>query len=649
MLHSMPQILALATDGAAAQAVGAASTASHSPGAGESAVSGVGSGVGLVVILFAAAAVATLFRRLRLQIIPGYIIAGVAISAGAGAFDISFAGLGEVTQFATVLLLFTIGLQLEFDAIRRSMLSIVGIGFGSTLASAGVGALVAMLFGFHAPSAIAVGMAMSISSTAVLLRVLQDRRELHQIHGRLTVGASIAQDLLSIVFLAALPALAAWLALSSVAPGGPAQDGIGAARMALSMLIGLAGVTVLLLLGRFALPTILALVADVGSRGSAGRSGAGSRELVLVASAAIALGAGTATKVLGFSPELGAFLAGLLLALTPFRTQLAGQFEPLRDLLMAVFFTAVGLSIDAAGLLPFLPAVVLATLVLMVLKALIIGAFAWGFGSSGSLATITGSYLAFASEFSLVVLGAALLTNPVPLLTPAEYAACVAVVVLSLIVAPFTIGLAHRLAGAMQGVGPPAWIRPVAPELRAAAGPETDPPIAQPTPAPHVIIAGFGPVGRHLAARLALQGIGFTVIELNPETVRRQAQLGRSVIYGDVTNTEVLESAGIRRAAAFVLTIPDDDAVIRAITVARSVSASTFIACRTSFLSGAFRATEAGADHVIVEEVVTADAMEKQIIERLETRLKAQELLKARPAAETNPASSTDAPSSPST
>ena len=577
-------------------------------------------GLGLMVILFSAATIATLFRRLRLQIIPGYIIAGAIVGYAAHRFQWSLGDLESIAQFATVLLLFTIGLQLELGELRRSMVSIVGVGVGSTLAVAAGSWGAGVLFGLAGPAALAVGLAMSISSTAILLRVLHERRELHQTHGRLCVGVSIAQDLLSILMLGALPAIAAW----TVVDDGPAAGQQSVPQMLLSAGIGTLGVVVMLVLGRTALPWLLALVADIGSRGMAGRSGFGSRELVLVASAAIALGAAVVTKVLGFSAELGAFLAGLLLAFTPFRTQLAGQFEPLRDLLMAIFFTTVGLLLNVPDIAAMIVPILAGVAVLFVIKIVLIGLFAWGFGSSGPLSALAAIYLGNAGEFSLVLLAAAGRTSPVPILTSSVLSAAIAVVVLSLFLSPFAFAYAHQIAQRLQGIGPPGWTKSLREKIQqdaakavAAADSEHKPAIR------HVVIAGFGPVGRHLAARLNLQQISYTVIELNPNTVKRQSQLGKSIIYGDVTTPEVLESAGMRHADAFVLTIPDDDASHRAIAIARQLSPNVFIACRTSYLSGAFRAYEAGADHAVVEEVVTADAMEKQIFEKIEERWRA--------------------------
>lgn len=580
-------------------------------------------GLGLMVILFSAAVIATVFRRLKLQIIPGYIVAGALVGFVAQRFHWSLGDLESISQFATILLLFTIGLQLELGELRRSMVSIIGVGVGSTLAVAAASWGAGALFGLSGPTALAIGLAMSISSTAILLRVLQERRELHQTHGRLCVGVSIAQDLLSILMLGALPAIAAWTVVDD--GSGPGQPSVP--QMLLSAGIGTLGVIVMLILGRTALPWLLALVADIGSRGMAGRSGFGSRELVLVASAAIALGAAVVTKVLGFSAELGAFLAGLLLAFTPFRTQLAGQFEPLRDLLMAIFFTTVGLLLNVPDIAAMIVPILAGVAVLFVIKIVVIGLFAWGFGSSGPLSALAAIYLGNAGEFSLVLLAAAGRTTPVPILNSSELSAAIAVVVLSLFLSPFAFAYAHQVAQRLQGIGPPGWTKSLREKMQhdasqAAHAETSNEPAAKPV-LRHVVIAGFGPVGRHLAARLSIQKISYTVIELNPSTVKRQSQLGRSIIYGDVTTPEVLESAGMRSADAFVLTIPDDDASHRAIAIARQLSPGVFIACRTSYLSGAFRAYEAGADHAVVEEVVTADAMEKQIFEKIQERWKA--------------------------
>jgi len=135
-----------------------------------------------------------------------------------------------------------------------------------------------------------------------------------------------------------------------------------------------------------------------------------------------------------------------------------------------------------------------------------------------------------------------------------------------------------------------------------------------------VIIAGFGPVGRNLAERFAAIGVPITLIELNSTTVRKQSTLGRTIVYGDVTNPEVLESAGIAEAEAVIITIPDEDAMLRACSTVRRLAPKVFLAARTNYLSTGLKAKAAGADHVTVEEIATAEAMAKEILERLRAR-----------------------------
>jgi monovalent cation:H+ antiporter-2, CPA2 family len=132
-----------------------------------------------------------------------------------------------------------------------------------------------------------------------------------------------------------------------------------------------------------------------------------------------------------------------------------------------------------------------------------------------------------------------------------------------------------------------------------------------------VVIAGFGPVGRALADRLSLRRVEFTVIELNPRTVERHLAFGRKFVYGDVTNPEVLEQAGIEHADAVIITIPDEETTLRAVRAVRAMAPETFLAVRTNFLSGKFIALQLGANLVTVEEVATAQAMEREVLDAL--------------------------------
>jgi CPA2 family monovalent cation:H+ antiporter-2 len=565
-------------------------------------------GLYLLVMLAAAGAIAALFRRFKLELIPGYLLAGVIVGPHAAGLipnaPETTAAISEISELATVLLLFSIGLDLDIGHIRRGMVHILAVGVISTAAFSLLFWLLLIGAGIAAPAALIISMALAMSSTAVLVRLLVSRRESRSPVGRVTLGVAIVQDLLSVIVMALIPSIALWAGV----PASPSTSSLPAwAQLVTKASIGLGGVTMMIVLARIVLPRVLHAVAKVGSN-----------ELVLVVSAAVALGAAVATGYLGFSPQMGAFLAGFLLAATPFRYQLAGQISPMRDLLMAVFFTSVGLQVDPVGIMHNWWTVTQGVVFIIVIKVVVTGLTSWGAGMTAPQAMLSGIYLANAGEFSLVILGAAAAAN---ILDPHQVSASIAVVICTLIISPLLIGPAHLWSVKLVRIRPAHWVKTHALREQPMAAPPPQPegpPDAELPSAPcNVIIAGFGPVGRTLADRFDVLNIHFTVIELNPRTVERQSIIGRPIIYGDVTNPEVLESAGIRRADAVILTIPDDESTLRACQAIRAMAPDIFIAARTSFLSGKFIAHQLGADMVTVEELATAQAMEKEVLAQL--------------------------------
>lgn len=580
----------------------------------------------LLVILLAAAAVSIFTRRIRLPSIPGYLIVGALFGGSVFGFIKSDENVRQITDLAIVLLMFTIGLHLDTDSIRSGMVSILIVGVASTVGSALALWPLGMAFGLGWEQALAVGLGLSMSSTAVVLGILQQRREVHRIHGRLCVGIALTQDLLAIAFLLLIPVLA-----HSHRNGANIEAASDAAAIAhriadttvLQKLAtvgkALLGVGALIGFGRWVMPRLL----REASRDS-------NTEALLVVSAAGALAAAVITSVLGVGAALGAFLAGFLLSATPFRHQLAGQLSPMRDLFMAVFFTAVGIKVNIADALDAWWVVGLGVIALLAVKTAVIGFATWAGGATAPISGLTATLLSQGGEFSLVILGIA--ANEYGMFEDQATSVLIAVVVLSLILTTPVYMLGIRAQETLARVPLARWITNPAlsgHHTRASHGPSNthapsesgadDPPL----PYPHrpVIIAGFGVVGRNLVEHFAAAGIPYVVIELNPATVVKQQKLGRRFVFGDITNGDVLESAGIHAAEAIVLTIPDDEAVLRACRLIRQMNPRIFIAARTSYLSRAIAATELGADYVTVEEVVTAQDMAKQVMERLARRL----------------------------
>ena len=560
--------------------------------------------INLVLILVTAAVVSLIFRRLRLASIPAYLVAGALIGPGLLGFITSDQDIASISHLAIVLLMFGIGLHMDLGEIRGELGSIIGIGVLMCALLTAIVTPLVMLLGEPLPSAVLVAAAVSMSSTAAVMQLLQQRRELRDLHGRMAFGALIVQDLYAVVALAAIPVLVAWQGMGQdVEQIAQQAADSGTGGLMTQAAIAVVGIGAIVFIGRMVLPRVLEL---------AGRDGG--TELVLLIGAGAALGSAAATAAMGLSPELGAFLAGFLLASTPARHQLMGQLAPVRDLFLPVFFVSVGLGLDLSVAVESWWIILLAVPMVLLLKAMVTAISAWVFGMAGPVSVMAGTILAQTGEFTLVVVGAGVVGGLVSTTT----AAIVGVVVgLSLMLTPSLFQVAPVLARGFVWVRPPPWRRRA---LRDIGGRHRK---EEPTVL-RAVVAGFGPVGRETTNRLERVGFAVTVIELNPETVKKQRRLGRSVIYGDAANPEVLEEAGVAEADAVLLTMPDHDAVLRACRLVRARAPECFLAVRSGYLSRGMQAIALGADHVTVDEVATAAMMAEEVCARLHDRLAAR-------------------------
>ncbi|MFT3686146.1 MAG: cation:proton antiporter [Phycisphaerales bacterium] len=576
----------------------------------------------LVIILAAAAGLVMLLRHVKIGAIPAYLLTGALIGPNAFGLVSSSDNVQAIGGLATILLMFIVGLHLDAGGLFGGMVRVLVVGAVSTIAS--VLAMWALLGTgpLGAPAGLAVAIALSMSSTAVVLRLLALRRETHRVHGRLIFGTLVVQDLLALIGLAVLPLLATWAGAGRTRPDVHADPAAAAAHgpsllpiawpAGVKFAVAIGAIGVLIVVCRKLLPWLMREAAKHTSQ-----------EVPLVLSAAVALAAAILAAGLGFSPELGAFLAGFLLAGTPFRYQLSGQLTPLRDLFMAVFFTAVGLQVDVRVAADGWELIVVALLAVTLIKATTTGLVAWLAGATPAVAVIFALALFQAGEFSIVILSVARANG---LFDDHTMARLIIVVVLSLIVTPAVYQLGHWLRPHATRIPVAGWSKATA--LREPTNDEADgegeAEGGKKRMVDHIVIAGFGVVGRAIADRLEIAGVQFCVVDLNQQTVVTQRRLGRQALYGDVSNPDVLESANVEHAAGVILTIPDDEATLRACRVVRTLSPHVFIAARTSFLSKAIAATQLGADHVTVEEVATAEMMARQVMDRLTSRAKAK-------------------------
>jgi len=555
--------------------------------------------VDLFLILAVAGVVAIFMQRLRLSIVPAYLIAGALIGPNVPWSILSDQqSLEQVSHLAIVLLLFGIGLEMDISILKRGLGRMILTGVGSCALTILVGLPTAMLFGLSKPAALTLCMAFSVSSTAVVLRILSARRELRRRSGRLSFSILVIQDIIVLGMLAVLPAVARWDAAGgSVGAAAAPQEHISWIDFVADAFLMIGGVVALVVVSKTVLPKILR------------ESLRGRRlEVMMLVGLSAALAAALVAQSIGFSLEMGAFLAGFVLSGTPFRHQLSGQIRPLRDIFSAIFFTTIGMKVNPALVAESWWVILCAVAALILIKSVVMSGVCWSAGALAANAVIVGLSLAQAGEFSLILIGEA---ADLAIFDGRLEANAIAVVVISLILTPALADLGRRLARATTSIGHAPWVS----SSLFGGGTEIDTPPEQDFT--HVIIGGFGPVGRRIAQELEQAGLSYSVIELNPDTVIEQLRQRRSMVFGDVANLRVLESAGIGHADALILTVPDEEAVLRACEVARRRSPTMFIAARTGLLSKSRAVTDIGADHVTVDEVAAAESMVRAIMDHL--------------------------------
>jgi len=553
----------------------------------------------LLIILAAAGVVAIITQRVRLAIIPAYLLTGVIIGPGALGIISGPERIDAISELALILLMFGIGLHMDLSMLRRDMRRLVTTGIAAVTFSIAVLWPVSMIGGLSAPAALTVGIALSMSSTAVVLRLLQLRRELHHTSGRLTFAILIIQDLATIIVLMILPPLARWNGTGSagVLERATGTDTSPLVQILFSGGIAMVGIGALLLVGKYILPRVLLEAARQ-------RSG----EAMIVVSTAAALGAAALTNTLGISPALGAFLGGFMLSSTPFRHHLSGQISTIRDLFSAVFFTAIGMTVGVDAAIAHFPYVIAGAVGLLALKGLMIALGVWISGATGNLSLRVGLVLCQGGEFGIVILEAAS-SDGLGLLQRDEMSVIIAMIVLSLMVTPAIIALAPSLDRHLPSLPAPkhnltGW--------SSTKDQQQSEPSA--TGGLHVIVAGFGLVGRAVADSLTAKGGHVTIVEMNPTTVQTQRRLGRRIEFGDISNPDVLESAGIHDADALILTFPDEAMVLRACHTARRMKGDLVIIARLNYVAKGMAATELGADAVVVEELAAAKEMEREVL-----------------------------------
>ncbi|WP_022977617.1 monovalent cation:proton antiporter-2 (CPA2) family protein [Nevskia ramosa] len=475
------------------------------------------------IALFLAAAVIAvpLFKRLGLGAVLGYLFAGLLIGpSGLGMIE-GVERVLHVSEFGVVLLMFVIGLELQISRLWRLRAHVFGLGGAQVLLTAAALTGCAIALGLPSDAAIVAGFALAMSSTAFVLQMLAERKELADHHGRAAFSILLFQDIAVIPFLALLPLLGTPIA------GHSSGGWLGGAK-------ALAVVVLVVVGGRYLLRPIFRRLAAVEMP-----------EVFTAAALLIVTGTALAMEAVGLSMSLGAFLAGVLLADSEYRHELQADIEPFKGLLLGLFFIAVGMSAQLS-LVMLAPLVVLGlTFGLIAVKSSIL----YFIGRVSGLANDSALKLAFAlpqgGEFAFVLFGVAATAG---ILQDGMKDLLIVVVTASMIATPPLYALIARWS---QGKAEPPAYDPI-------DAPEHD-----------ILIAGFGPFGQIVGRMLRVKRIPYTVLERDARQVDFVRQFGNTIFYSDAGRVEVLRAAKADKARYFVLAIADVEQSLRIAEVVR--------------------------------------------------------------------------------
>ena len=523
----------------------------------------------LLIVLAATISIVFLFHKLRLPAIVGFLLAGVIMGPNGLKWIRAIEQVETLAEIGVVLLLFTIGLEFSLERIlpiRRHVLWAGGLQIALTTLAV---VLISSSLGFSLEVGIFYGFLVSLSSTAIVLRIYNERGEIDAPQGRWAAGILLFQDLCIVPMILLVPIL-----------GQSGRDSyllIGWALVKAVLLLGL-----IVLAARRLLPWILRQVALLRNR-----------ELFILFVILVGLGTAWLTSEAGLSLALGAFIAGLVISESEFSHQIVADILPLRDTFSGIFFISIGMLLDLHFLAQDVFTPLLNSSLIVALKSAVVLLVLWLVYGSVRLGVVLALSLAQIGEFSFILARAG---QDYGLLSAVGEQTFLAASILSMIATPFLIQGAHRIAFGLQGI------------TGKKPGQESPEP-GEGTGSPgtgHVIIVGYGLNGQNLSRVLREVGVPYRILEMDPALVRQAKEAGEPIVFGDGTRPEVLKNVAADGARVLVVAISDPVATAHVVSQARRLRDDLYLIVRTRYVAQIDRLYRLGADQVIPEEFETS-------------------------------------------
>ena len=524
----------------------------------------------IVIIFGLAIAVLLICHQLRVPAVVGFLLTGIFVGPYGFGLVEAVHEVELLAEIGIVLLLFTIGIEFSFERLLQIKKSVLMGGSLQVFLTFLATFFIAKQFGMASGVAIFVGFLVALSSTAIVLKLIQDRAEVDSPHGRTTLGILIFQDIIIVPMLLITPLLAG------------VTENVGATVLVL-LAKGIGIILLVMVSTKWLVPQLLYQIARTRNQ-----------EVFLLSIVVICLGVAWLTSSAGLSLALGAFLAGLIISESEYSHQALGNLLPFRDVFTSFFFVSIGMLLDIGFLFQNPGVIVLITLGVLILKAVIASFTAILLGLPFRTSVLVGLALSQVGEFSFILSRTGVEHG---LLTGNIYQTFLAFSVLSMAATPFIINLAPRAADIL--------LRLPLPE-KLTTGFRPVPSIEVKSKKDHLIIIGFGVNGRNVARAARLSGIPYAIIEMNPETVRSEQARGEPIYYGDSTQEVVLQHAGIQNARIVVSAINDPSSTRRTTEIVRRLNPNVHLIVRSRYIQEMKSLYELGANEVIPEEFETS-------------------------------------------
>lgn len=520
----------------------------------------------ILILLGGALVLGLLCERLRQSAILGYLAAGTLVGPNAIGLISDGEHVLHLAELGVALLLFTIGLEFSWPRLKRLGIAALGGGAAQILVTIAIGFACAKLMGLPVDTSIVIGAIVSLSSTACVLRLLVARAEIESVHGRYALGILLMQD------IAVVP-----LFLIVTVLGGEGSMGEVAMSVLRALLLAGGLVIVLLVLLNKVAPFVLGLDALRHNR-----------DLPILLAFVVGIGAAWGSHELGLSPALGAFVAGMILAESPFATQIRADVASIKTLLVTLFFSSIGMLGDPVWFIEHIGSVLALVAALVIGKAVIIWGVLRVFGVASRAALASGICLAQVGEFSFVLAAAGATGG---LIDEQVFTLLVSATIVSLFLTPYLVMFAPLMAQSVhRAMGLGARSARVVGESLAQDGQQ------------HIVIVGFGPAGQAIGRTASTLPLRVSVIDMSHSMIRVARGMGLHAHVADASHADVLEHTGIQHAQVAIVTIPDPIAAKAVIAQIRQIAPGTHVIARGRYHRFAQELYEAGAHEVLDEE-----------------------------------------------